>query len=255
MLKRGGPMKRNVILRVSSLGIMACLLIAGCTVASEQKKFAATASANFSEQISSEPNHYTEKNINAGQVVEKSNSISDTAINPTIDEINQRSTTIIQGDIQSVSYVFIDGIAWTQVSVCVIDNLRGDLNVGDIVNVYYLGGYASTKDYINTYGTAHFSEQLDVSSNQFIEFVIDNEAHPQIGEDNLYFLVQTPKNSPLPQNAYERICGKYATFSVSDDGKTVIRDNPDSSETATFSNRNESESFNYDDLKKIISQH
>lgn len=198
---------------------------------------------------------YDQENITKDSIASTVQSLSDVLLAPDLETMIKHSTTIIRGTIMNVSYTFIDGMAWTQANVCVEESLAGSLTKGDIISVYYLGGYVSAKDYIDYYGDAHFAEEkIKFSEKSFFKFVVDEEKDPDVGESNLYFLTATPEFSPLPRGVYERVCGKYASFSVSSDGETVARSITDvSAEEIPVEKTETEEIYSYNAVKELIS--
>ena len=150
----------------------------------------------------------------------------DMAIDSSLDSLAKYSTEVIRGTTRSVSFMGINGQAWTKVDVQITDSLKGALQQGDIISIYLLGGYISLTEYMNYYkNESRFAKLSDVEiENTLLQFVVEKEALPIVDEDLVYFLEMTPVYSPLPSGAYERICGKDAQFKVSSNGKTLTRD-------------------------------
>lgn len=130
--------------------------------------------------------------------------------------VSRASSFVLSGRIYGVYYTFIDGAAWTQADIFVSECLRGSVQGGDIVSVYFPGGYVSTEDFEAFYGESGGSEA------EFYRLVTDGVPLPQQGDSLLLFLTR-PDGAALPEGAYTLSCGKYSIFSLSPDGCMLNR--------------------------------
>ncbi len=128
------------------------------------------------------------------------------------------SSAVVRGKIGGIYYTFIDGLAWTQADIRVSESLRGQLTGGDLISVYFPGGYVSTADYAAYYGG-------DGSDAEFFRFITDGAKLPVDGADCLLFLTRPDNAAKLPYNAYTLCRGKYSVFYFSSDGLTLSGEN------------------------------
>ena len=97
-----------------------------------------------------------------------------------------------------VYYTFISGAAWTQADVRVDEVIRGRLSEGDMISVYFPGGYASMEDYTAVHGEGMYS----ASGADFLEFTVNGRPHPKSGDNGVVYIDRLPDSSPLPEGAY-----------------------------------------------------
>lgn len=108
---------------------------------------------------------------------------------------------VMLGTVIETFYTFVDGTAWTQANVRVDEVTRGKLSEGEIISVYFPGGYASMDDYVAAHGTGQYSS----TGAQYLEFIMNGEPHPQPGDNAMFCLDKLPNGSPLPDGAYMRL--------------------------------------------------
>lgn len=168
---------------------------------------------------SDESDNYNNKNI---IICETGN--QDRIISESLDDISANSTQIINATIESVSYETIQGNPWTKIQVKVNSVIRGDIESGDEIIIYSLGGYISLSQHIEYYNDK-FRFNMDDSEidNTMIHYVIEGESEPQVGENHIYCLQETLESSPLPEQAYERVCGIASQFDIIDNGAMLTR--------------------------------
>ncbi len=108
---------------------------------------------------------------------------------------------VVLGTVIETFYTFAGGSAWTQANVRVAEVTRGRLSEGEIISVYFPGGYASMDDYVTAHGAGKYSS----SGAQYLEFIINSEPHPQPGDNAMFCLDKLTNISPLPDGAYMRL--------------------------------------------------
>ncbi len=116
---------------------------------------------------------------------------------PEFEPVASEADACIQGRVENIYYTFSGGTAWTQADIYVLRSISGSLSRGDIVSVYFAGGYVSAEDYSAYYGGD--SAWADC----FLFFPADVGELPQVGQEATYYLALRGKNSPLPAGAYE----------------------------------------------------
>lgn len=177
---------------------------------------------------SDESDNYNNKNIIICEA-----GMQDRVISESLDDISANSTQIINATIESVSYEIIQGNPWTKIQVKVNSVIRGDIESGDEIIIYSLGGYISLSQHIEYYNDK-FRFNMDDSEidNTMIHYVIEGESEPQVGENHIYCLQETLESSPLQKQSYERVCGIASQFDIIDNGKMLKRKvSGDSSDT------------------------
>lgn len=105
---------------------------------------------------------------------------------------------IVLGTVIDTFYTFIEGSAWTQANIRVDEVSKGKLSEGDVVSVYFPEGYVSADDYAAFYSLSA-SSFLGVD---FIEYIVNDRPHPQVGDNAVFCLSSLPASSPLPNGAY-----------------------------------------------------
>lgn len=166
----------------------------------------------------------------------------DSRYTPDLGKIIKDSEVVIQGRITDVSYLAVDGNAWSKVSIVIDQSLKGNVNQGQTITMYQMGGFISMKDHNAYY---HDSERWGLSESELEEKIIkqtvNHEDLPEAGDENLYCLVLTPNGSPLPNGVYEELT-IYGQLKVIDHGQKFVQ-------TVTNEITNY---YTMDDLKKLL---
>ena len=238
--------------------IITCVTITGCKDSSNNTSSSSGAN-NSSNTITSS----SSKNANVGMIrdlsvdLERKYSIPDSDSNvlevvSKADEVYQNdlnelisvSDDVIRGKVQNVAYTSYEGVAWTKLDVLITDTLKGDLKVGDVISVFNLGGYIPLSEHIEGHNDAFRFKNLSAEEikTTFLKETIDGEKTVQKSDDLILCLVQTPKNSPLPNGAYERV--SYTGQLYADGDNKFVQLITDSSETTE-------KTYSYDDIKKM----
>lgn len=204
--------------------------------------------ANGQNFISNESDNYDNKNI----IICEAGS-QDRIISESLDDISANSTQVINATIESVSYEVIQGNPWTKVQVKVNSVIRGDIKSGDEIVIYSLGGYISLSQHIEYYNDK-FRFNMDDSEidNTMVHYVIEGESDPKVGESHIYCLQETMESSPLPEQAYERVCGIASQFDIIDDGEMLTRKVSGGSEDAR--SRSADERISMQDFINLMSK-
>ena len=223
--------------------IIACFIIIGCKDSSNNTNNLSNANVGVQRDLS----------VN----LEKNYSVPDSDSNvieltSTPDELYQNdlkklisiSDDVIRVTVQNVAYTSYEGVAWTKLDVLITDTLKGDLKVGDVISVFNLGGYIPLSEHIEGHNDAFRFKNLSAEEikTTFLKETIDGEKTVQKSDDLILCLVQTPKNSPLPNGAYERV--SYTGQLYSDGDNKFVQLITDSSETTE-------KTYSYDDIKKM----
>jgi len=214
------------------------------------------------QEVTKKSNSTNDKTVGVGitydiegkSVIKESFDCIEWAFDSSLETLSNYSTAVIRGTTRSVSFVGINGLAWTKTDVEITELLKGALQQGDIISIYSLGGYIPLAEYM-TYrkNESRFTKLSDFEiQNTLLQFVVEREPIPIIDEDLVYFIDKTPDYSPLPSGAYERTCGKEAQFKIIGDGKTVTRD-----PLYSYDIKSENlgiETFELPDIKALLSQ-
>lgn len=219
-------MKKNVIALIMTICVTSLI---GCTNtvadSNELNNSTTQLESNTVDKTVGDGNVYDLLNK---QIITSETSCLDTAISYSLNDISDHSTQVVRGTITDVSFISIQGEAWTKTDIQIDDVLNGNLCINDIVSIYTIGGYMPLTDHIAYYkDDFRFSNMSKESiENTFIYSVVEDEAVPRIGDSYVYFLTETLNNSPLPEGAYERVCGKESQFDILDNGSTLSRQLP-----------------------------
>ena len=159
-------------------------------------------------------------------------------------ELISVSDDVIRVTVQNVTFTSYEGVAWTKSDVLITDTFKGDLKIGDVISVFTLGGYIPLSDHIKGHDDAFRFKDLSAEEikTTFLKETIDGEKTVQKSDDLILCLVQTPKNSPLPNGAYERV--SYTGQLYADGDNKFVQMITDSSETTE-------KTYSYDDIKKM----
>lgn len=192
-------------------------------------------------------------NIDGMEVMEVTSDCADRLYTPSLDNMIKYSTEVIRGITRNVSFDAIEGMAWTKIDIEITESLYGDLKEGDLISIYLLGGYIPLSEHIKYFNDEfRFSDLTkEQINNTMIHSIIENEEHPLLNEENVYFLMKTPEYSPLPDGAYERLCGKYSEFSISENGETLSREKEVDNSSKVKTEKN-IEEFKKQDIEKQL---
>ena len=201
--------------------ILTCVTITGCKDSSNNTSSSSGAN-NSSNTITSS----SSKNANVGMIrdlsvdLERKYSIQDSDSNvlevvSKADEVYQNdlnelisvSDDVIRGKVQNVAYTSYEGVAWTKSDVLITDTFKGNLKKGDVLSVFTLGGYIPLSEHIKGHNDAFRFKDLSAKKikTTFLKETIDGEKPIKKSDDLILCVVKTPKDSPLPKGAYERV--------------------------------------------------
>jgi hypothetical protein len=177
-------------------------------------------------------------------------SFADNATNPDIENISALSEVVVRGVTKKVSYVGMQGLARTISTVLVTEVYKGNLEKGDLISIYQLGGYIPLAEQIEANHDEFRYENMskDEIENTIVKEVVDGEEFPEKGEDCLYFLVEC-KNSVYPAGSYARIAGQDAKLDVDKDTREICFERES---TELTSGDDQPERFSVDDIKEAI---
>lgn len=238
--------------------IITCVTITGCKDSSNNTSSSSGAN-NSSNTITSS----SSKNANVGMIrdlsvdLERKYSIPDSDSNvlevvSKADEVYQNdlnelisvSDDVIRGKVQNVAYTSYEGVAWTKSDVLITDTFKGNLKKGDVISVFTLGGYIPLSEHIKGHNDAFRFKDLSAKKikTTFLKETIDGEKPIKKSDDLILCVVKTPKDSPLPKGAYER---------VSYSGQLYAENNKEFVQMITDSSHKTVKTYSYDDIKKM----
>ena len=136
---------------------------------------------------------------------------------PGLKELRDGSSDVVRGTVVSLSYTFIDGLAYTQVDLCLDEVLKGSLEKDYYISVYFPGGYASVEDYNEFYG-----EDKPGGANKYYHFVSGPSRLPY-QDDELLLFISPAADSLLPGGAYELSFGEYSVYNVLEEGTLLMQ--------------------------------
>lgn len=142
-----------------------------------------------------------------------------------IDNLLAEAEVVVYGEAKSYTYSVEDGSVSTIETVEVLDCLYGDMEQGDEISVFKMGGYARLKDYFDSY-EEQFRDQVrnsipfaDLSDEEiegkYIFFQPTGDVNTDVGNKSVFFL----KKSDTQEDIYNRIGsyeGEYVELSNGD---------------------------------------
>lgn len=131
-----------------------------------------------------------------------------------IQDLMSEAECVVYAEVKKLEYTVEDGSVSTDETVQVIDNLYGDVNKGEEINIFKMGGYAKIKDYIDSYEEEYREQarnfagfnnltEKDIET-KYVSFLPQGEVDTDVGDKAVYFLKKREDESEL----YERI-GAY----------------------------------------------
>ncbi len=223
--------------------IITCFTITGCKDSSNSTNNSSNANVGAIRDLSVN----VEKNYSVpdsdSNVIEVTSTPSELYQND-LKKLISVSDDVIRVTVQNVTYTSYEGVAWTKLDVLITDTLKGDLKVGDVISVFNLGGYIPLSEHIEGHDDAFRFKDLSAEEikTTFLKETIDGEKTIQKSDDLILCVVQTPKNSSLPNGAYERV--SYTGQLYADGDKEFVQMITDNSET-------KEKTYSYDDIKKM----
>ena len=106
-----------------------------------------------------------------------------------IQDLMSEAECVVYAEVKKLEYTVEDGSVSTDETVQVIDNLYGDVNKGEEINIFKMGGYAKIKDYIDSYeeeyreqarnfaGFNNLTEKDIETAKEFLNANFDSIAH------------------------------------------------------------------------------
>ncbi|MCI8359985.1 MAG: hypothetical protein HFE86_01440 [Clostridiales bacterium] len=136
-----------------------------------------------------------------GKKIKPSYTVSDgMAPCETLAELGEKSTDVVQGKIVGVEYFHMTTMPYTKIDIQVQETLKGELQTGDTVSAYKLGGYIQLKhsdpDIQERYPEITEAEM----ENTVFDYRIDGDPHPAVGQEGVFFL--RPKLGDMPEGLY-----------------------------------------------------
>lgn len=142
-----------------------------------------------------------------------------------IDALLEETDAVVYGEAKSYRYSVEGGSVSTIEKIEVLDCLYGDIQQGDEISVFKMGGYARLEDYFNSY-EEEFRDQVrnsipfaDLSDeeikNKYILFQPTGDVNTDIGSKSVFFL----KESDKEEGIYNRVGsyeGEYVELSDGD---------------------------------------
>lgn len=93
------------------------------------------------------------------------------------------------------SFIQPDNVVWTKETYRVDESLFEDIQSGDEIDIYIMGGVLTVKEYVDSY-QGFFKSQIregykDYADNDRISFVYEDDVLPKVGEKSLLFLKES----------------------------------------------------------------
>ncbi len=223
--------------------IITCFTITGCKDSSNNTNNSSNANVGMIRDLSVnlERNYSVPgSDSNVLEVV----STADEFYQNDLKELISVSDDVIRVTVQKVTFTSYEGVAWTKSDVLITDTFKGDLKIGDVISVFTLGGYIPLSDHIKGHDDAFRFKDLSAEEikTTFLKETIDGEKAIEKSEDLILCVVQTPKDSPLPNGAYERV--SYSGQLYAEGNKEFIQMITDSLDITK-------KAYSYDEIKEM----
>ena len=110
-------------------------------------------------------------------------------------EIAENSEAIVKGKTVEIEYFVVEnGIIWTKQNFFVEESLLGDIDVGQNINIYRMGGSISLQDYIGSYPEVVQKEMQErykkYNNEDLIKQVFNDAGDIEIGQNEVVFLTK-----------------------------------------------------------------
>lgn len=150
---------------------------------------------------------------------------------PTVADLLPETENIIYAEVVGLQYEYEGtGDVFTKTSWKVLENIRGDIQVGEIVEVYKDGGYISIDNLIKSYKNETIQSQMreealqemteDQLSEQYSGYYPAGDSDPMVGDRSVLFLTKGWA-SAFPDD-YVRIGGSEGEFIQVKDGRFFV---------------------------------
>lgn len=126
--------------------------------------------------------------------------------------IDANAPIIVFGEISDLNYTDLENGIYTNLSITVIESLKGDLKTNDVISVFENGGITTYKDYIEHFGkemvTKEFaSNAMEPEGDELVVSHFDGTKFSKKGQKVMLFLSKS-EGDIIPKGAYECI-GTY----------------------------------------------
>ena len=118
----------------------------------------------------------------------------------TLAELGEKSTDVVQGKIVGVEYFHMTTMPYTKIDIQVQEILKGELQSGDTVSAYKLGGYIQLKHSDPDIRERYPEITDEEMENTVFDDRIDGDPHPAVGQEGVFFL--RPKLGDMPEGLY-----------------------------------------------------
>lgn len=143
----------------------------------------------------------------------------------TIESLMQDAELVVYAEAKDFKYVVENGSVSTDETIQVLECLYGDVEEGEEITIFKMGGYAKLQEYFDSY-EEEFREQVRNSmafanltdeevETKYISFFPDGEVDTDVGSKSVYFL----RKSDVGEGMYERVGayeGEYVELSNGD---------------------------------------
>lgn len=128
------------------------------------------------------------------------------------DLIKADTSVIVFGEISDLNYTNLKNGIYTNLSVTVIESLKGDLKVNDMISVFENGGITTYKDYIECFEKDMVKKELETNveepkEDELVVSHFDGTELSQKGQKVLLFLTKS-EGDIIPKGSYECV-GTY----------------------------------------------
>lgn len=233
------------LLGISLMLVILCLLFVGCSTAGKSQSSVSIKKEQVKTQAEDKSTTMIDNTVkfnNSLDISGKSVIISSEHINGAdtsqniseVVDLKQNSSSIIKGTIKKVEYIDYNSRPVTILSVLVTKDYKGKIQPNTLISVIKSGGYMSLKSFVDE-REGKFTivddnkqnlSQFEIHKSDYEKGIMNeksaNDSITQVGDDNIYYLSSTDKNSGILQGCYRVTGGSdLGVFAVS--GNTAKR--------------------------------
>lgn len=121
----------------------------------------------------------------------------------------EQSTNIIQGQIIDLSFVEVEQIPWTKISIKIDESIMGELQKDEIITIYELGGYITGESFIKMFGECNDNK---ISNEDLVEMKYFQKNMHSIGEKGIFCVKSWQETSIFSSDTYELVGSSYSVF-------------------------------------------
>lgn len=175
----------------------------------------------------------------------------------TTEELANDSELIVYGEVEDCSFYVHNGTVYNTRKIKIIETFKGQVEEGELISVYDIGGKCRITDFINSYETADLREYWsdymskyhtkDEINTCFIQDIPDGYFTPEQGDRSILFL----KARSAENRLFERTGGWQGEYTEVENG--LFRGPSTVSEISDQEEIKQIKTVSYDELKNMLS--